>query len=89
MTRGWTAVLHGEWIAAVTYHPFAPVLLIGFGIWALHAAAEAIGGRVIELGRLPGWNRAKKPVLVGALVFVVIFGLLRVVLELLGVIAPV
>ncbi|MGM0555916.1 MAG: DUF2752 domain-containing protein [Myxococcota bacterium] len=89
MTRGWTSMLHGEWLAALTYHPFAPVLLVGLGLWALHAAAEAVSGRVLDPRAIPGWSRVQKPVLLGALVFVVIFGLLRVALELMGVIAPI
>ena len=89
MTRGWTAMLHGDWYASVTYHPFAPVLLVGLGLWALRASLEAVRGRRLDLSVIPGWNRVEKPALVGALVFVVVFGLIRVSLELLGVLQPV
>jgi hypothetical protein len=89
MTRAWTSLLHGDFVAALQFHPFAPVLFVGLGVWAAISAVEALRGRTVEWRRLPGWKRIEKPALVGALVFVVVFGLIRASLEFLGVVQPV
>lgn len=89
MTRGCTAFLHGHVVESVMFHPLAPFFVVGFTAFAVRAALELWKGRRLYVPGEEYWKRVDNPVLLGCLAFVVLFGGIRLALEVAGVIPPV
>lgn len=89
MTRASILVAHGDLAHAVEYHPFAPALFAGFFLVAAHRLAQNLVGRRVVVGPAGWWGRTTNPVLLGSLAFLVVFGLVRLGLELAGFLTPI
>ncbi len=89
MTRSTAHFLHGDLLAAFQYHPFGPVFLLGFAATALHHGAQLVRGRPLDYAALRLWRRIERPVWVGALVFLGLFGAARLAGELTGILTPI
>ena len=87
MTRSCTAALHGHWGASLGFHPMGIGFVLSFFALAVVRAIEFVRGRRIEWSaRL---RRAGLLVSVALLVFVCLFGGIRLALEIAGILTPV
>ncbi len=89
MTRACVSLAHGELRASLTMHPFAWLVVVGFFAVAARNAVEAAFGRRLKYPGRAYWKRTDNPVLMGCLIAVVVFGAVRLVLELFGFLTPV
>lgn len=89
MTRACILLAHGELRASLTMHPFGWLVVLGFFAVAARNTIEAAFGRRWKYPGKAYWKRANNPVLMGCLISVVVFGAVRLVLELSGFLTPV
>lgn len=89
MTRSTAHFLHGDLQAALAFHPFGPLFLLGFAAAALHHAVQLRRGRPLDYRALGWWRRIERPVWVAIALFMGIFGLIRFVLEMTGFLTPI
>lgn len=87
MTRSWTHALHGDFAASVHFHPFGIFMILACLVAALVSAWELYKG---ETG-LSTWfeGRIGRYFWPLALLCAVVFGLVRVGLEMAGILTPV
>lgn len=87
MTRACTAALHGHWADSLGFHPMGIGFVLSFFGLALVRGVEFVRGRRIQWSaRL---RRAGLVVSVALLVFVCLFGGIRLALEIAGILTPV
>ncbi|MFW6054018.1 MAG: DUF2752 domain-containing protein, partial [Persicimonas sp.] len=89
MTRACVLLAHGELSSSLTTHPFAWLVVLGFFAVAVRNSIEAAFGRRLKYPGKAYWKRVDNPVLMGCLISVVIFGAVRLALELSGFLTPV
>lgn len=89
MTRACVNVMHGNLWASVKFHPFGILFVIGFGATALLRLAQNLVGHRIEYPGRAFWKRKDNPVLIGCLLILGLFGVLRLILEWAGFLTPI
>jgi Protein of unknown function (DUF2752) len=58
MTRSFMAIASGDWLGAIDYHLFGPLLFIGFGLAVVHASSELLLDRNLQVFYLQ-WLKRK------------------------------
>ncbi len=88
MTRACVALMHGQVAASLTFHPFGIFFVLGFAATALDRLVQNLVGCRIDYPGRAFWKSKDNPVLIGCLIAVVVFGVLRFVLEVSGFLTP-
>ena len=89
MTRSCTALVRGEVWTSLEHHPLGWLVVVWFTAVALWRGLELWRGeRLFE--QVPGWlARLGRLATVGVFVFILLFGGVRLVLEIAGILTPV
>lgn len=89
MTRATAHFLHGDPVGAVHYHPFGPLVLTAFAVVAAHYLVQNLVGRRLDYAALRLWKRVERPVLGAVAISMLLFGAIRLVLEVSGILTPI
>ena len=89
MTRASACFLHGDFLTSLTYHPLGGVFVVGFTLYAARRAADLLAGHAVSFPGLALWQKHGDTFWVAIAVFLVVFGGLRLILELAGILTPV
>jgi hypothetical protein len=82
-------MLHGDVWESLSYHPLGWFVTGALIVVGVRAGAELVLGRPLW-GEVPGWvERAERVWTAGLLVFALLFGGVRLALELAGILTPV
>jgi hypothetical protein len=89
MTRACVSAVHGSWWTSLTFHPFGLPFLLVVTLNGLHKLAQNVVGRPI---RPPGWaffERVRRPALWTIFAALLVFGIVRLALEIAGILTPI
>ncbi len=91
MTRSCTHTMHGDVWSALELHPLGPIVVVSFALVAAWRLAEVVKGRRLVWPWLSKTTvrRRISAAYMGALLFVITFGGLRLALEIAGILTPV
>lgn len=71
MTRGFHALLHGDVVTAMDFNAMIPLVLVFFGYWFLSMLLVAVRGRGFGFGNM------SLGLVMGTLILLLVFGVLR------------
>lgn len=89
MTRACTSLVRGDLASSLEYHPLGWLLVSWFTAAALTRLLENLRGRRLELPFVSRLRPYRQSFLLGVLLFALLFGGLRLVLEIAGILTPV
>lgn len=89
MTRACTHFMHGDLWSSIEFHPMGWLLIVWMTTSALLRVAENVRGRSLELPWPEARARGRRGLMYGAAIFLLLFGGLRLVLEIAGILTPV
>lgn len=89
MTRACTALVRGDLWHSLHFHPLGVVVFAWASGTAWMRAAENVRGRRLEWMMSPAHKRIKRAVVLGILIFGLLYGGVRIVLEIAGILTPV
>lgn len=89
MTRSCTHFMHGDFWSSIEYHPMGWLLITWMTTSALLRVVENVRGRSLDLPWPEARARGRRGLMYGAAIFLLLFGGLRLVLEIAGILTPV
>jgi hypothetical protein len=89
MTRSCVAMLHGDLWTSLSFHPLGWIVSLGLIYAGLKASGQLLLDRPLGVARSARRARLERLVTLGFYAFVLLFGTVRLVLELVGILTPV